>query len=97
MEFTLLIAKVALGDPAILIEVVRIFAVFMKCKIHCLQENSELSSPPQPQRTYVTRSGADTPASYHSVLAESRANGGSLPWRLWHFVLRIQLVLSCFL
>ena len=62
-----------------------------------LQENTELSGPPQPQRTYATKSGAQTPASYHSVLAESRPYGGSLPWRLWHFVLRIKLLVSCFL
>jgi hypothetical protein len=47
-----------------------------------LQENTELSGPPQPQRTYAKKSGAQTPASYHSVLAESRTYGGSLPWRL---------------
>lgn len=37
-EFTLLIAKVALGDPAILMKVARAFAVFIKHKIrkiHC--------------------------------------------------------------
>ncbi len=61
-----------------------------------LQENTELSGPPQPQRTYATKSGARTPALRHSVVAESRTNGGSLPWRLWRFVLRIKLLVSCF-
>jgi hypothetical protein len=80
-EFTLLVAKVTLGDPCILLKVAHAPTSFPNQYFHSLQENTALSTPPQPNFGFLSRRDQGAPSAYHSVLGESRDRGGSMPWR----------------
>jgi hypothetical protein len=72
-EFTLLIARVTLGDPCILLQVAHFRRSALHRPLTLLQADSSLSSPPQPQRGGFFSKRDEGPAMYHSTVGESKA------------------------
>ena len=94
-EFTLLIARVTLGDPCILLQVqsasshnarAHAPAAFFQQALTTLQPDSSLSSPPQPQRGGFFSKRDEGPSVFHSTVGESKVydkNASNL-YRLAH-------------
>jgi hypothetical protein len=72
-EFTLLIARVTLGDPCIMLKVAIAVTKIRNHLLNHLQADPSLNSVPQPERGgFFSKRDEGKPAAYHSVIGESK-------------------------